>query len=69
MVKAAGRNKNRSEQIRSSREFKELINKVRAKYILEGKKLPRTADITRKIALKIKEKYGDAFLDELINLR
>lgn len=36
--------------IRSSKEFRDLINHVRAQYILAGKRPPTTANITKIIA-------------------
>lgn len=43
----------RSERIRAHREFKAVIDFIRAKYILEGKRPPGTASITKVIAGKI----------------
>ena len=40
-------------QIKSSKEFEEIINYIRAKHILAGKKPPSIPIITKKIAKKI----------------
>ena len=39
--------------IRSSAEFRKIVNYIRAKYIMEGKSPPSTAKITKIIAKKI----------------
>lgn len=39
--------------IRCSKELKEIINFIRARYILNGKKPPRISKITKIIARKI----------------
>jgi len=50
--------------IRPSREFKEIINFIRAKYIIEGKKPPSVASITKVIATKVnkEEIFNDCFI-------
>ncbi len=40
-------------RIRSSKEFNDIINFIRAKYILAGKRPPSTRRITRAIAKRI----------------
>ena len=54
----------REPQIRPSRELREIINYVKAKYILAGKVPPSIAQITRRIAKQVdKEKlYRDEFI-------
>ena len=39
--------------IRASKEFRDIINFVRARYIMEGKKPPRISRITKVIAKRI----------------
>lgn len=50
--------------IRSSREFKDVINYIKAKYLLEGKHPPTTAEITKMIARKVNKE--EVFKDEFI---
>ena len=45
--------KQRTQLIRSSPELKKIINTIRAKYILDGKKPPTTAKITKIIAKNV----------------
>jgi len=54
----------REVQIRPSKEFKDIINFVRAKYILAGKTPPSIPQITRQIAKKInkEELYTHEFI-------
>lgn len=40
-------------QVRISKEFRDLINFIRAKYIIEGKRPPNNSQITKMIAKKI----------------
>lgn len=56
----------RSQLMRTSKEFRYLVNRIRAKYLLEGKKCPSIAMITKKIAQRTKEE--DIFKDEFIPL-
>ena len=57
----------RSELIRSSKRFKSIINKVKAKYILAGKKPPTTQKITEMIAKKMeRNKLLEVLEDEFI---
>ena len=44
---------NKTKLIRASNEFREIINFVRARYIMEGKKPPRISRITKVIAKRI----------------
>ena len=50
--------------IRISREMQHLINKIRAKYLLEGKKPPTISKITEMIAKNIN--YEDLLRNEFI---
>jgi len=52
--------------IRSSKEMKELINLIRAKYIMSGNIPPSIEKITKKIAKKIK--IEDIMEDEFIRI-
>jgi len=58
--------KDRSRHIRSSPEMKQIINIIRAKYIMAGKIPPTTSKITKIIAKKIK--VEDILEDELIRM-
>jgi len=53
-----------TKQIRSSREFRRLIDFIRAKYIMQGKKPPTTSQITEIIAKKtdMEELLKDVFI-------
>lgn len=44
---------NSTDRIRAHKDFKKIIDFVRAKYLLDGKKPPGTASITKVIAGKI----------------
>jgi len=50
--------------IRASPEFRKIINKIKAKYLLENKKPPTTSKITAIIANKIKKEdvLNDLFI-------
>lgn len=50
--------------IRISPEFREIMNSIKAKYLLAGKKPPSHTTITRAIAKKIKREdlLGDEFI-------
>jgi len=48
--------KEKSEMIRTSKEFKDVINFIRIEYIKEGKNPPKTATITKIIANEIDKK-------------
>jgi len=50
--------------IRSSSELRQIVNYIKAKHIMEGKKPPTTADITKMIAKKIdkEELLRDVFI-------
>jgi len=50
--------------IRASPEFRKIINKIKAKYLLENKKPPTTSKITAIIAKKIKKEdvLNDLFI-------
>ncbi len=50
--------------IRSSKELVEIINFVRARAIMEGRKIPRVSDITRVISKRIdkEELLRDVFI-------
>lgn len=54
----------RSVHIRTSKELQEIINFIRAKYILEGRKPPSVREITKRIAKHVnKEKlWQDEFI-------
>jgi len=54
----------KSKLIRSSKELREIIDYIRAKYLLAGKRPPSFNTITRKIAKKIdkEELYFDEFI-------
>jgi len=54
----------REPQIRPSKEFRDIINFVRAKYILAGKVPPSIPQITKRIAKKInkEELYTNDFV-------
>lgn len=54
----------RSSPIRCSKELRKIINIIRARYILAGKKPPSTVKITRLIAKKINGQ--DLIEDEFI---
>lgn len=45
----------KSKLIRSHADFVTIINKVKAEYILSGKKVPSTSTITRKIAKSLSD--------------
>lgn len=51
-------------QIRPSKEFRDIINYIRAKYILAGRKPPSIANITKIIAKNIKKE--ELFHNEFI---
>ena len=53
-----------SRPIRASKDFREIINYVRARYIMAGKIPPTTAEITKKIAKMIRKE--DLLEDEVI---
>jgi hypothetical protein len=57
--------------IRSSKELRDLINFIRAKCIMAGKKPPTMARITRKIVMRIKKEdlLKDFLGDEVIMLK
>jgi len=56
--------KNRSEILRSSKEFKDLVNMIKAKYIMAGKKPPTTSKITSVIARNVEK--SDMLKNEFI---
>lgn len=56
----------RSVQIRPSKELLEIINYVKAKHILEGRKPPTVSNITRVIAKRINKE--DILHNEFIKL-
>lgn len=53
--------------IRCDREFKRLLDEVRAKYVRDGKRPPSMEVLTKKIAEKIKKE--DILFDEFIPFR
>lgn len=56
----------KSSHTRVSKELKEIINYIRAKYLLAGRKPPSSREITRRIARKVnKEKLWE---DEFIKI-
>jgi hypothetical protein len=55
---------NRSEILRSSKEFKDLVNMIRAKYIMAGRKPPTTSRITGIIARCVRK--SDILKNEFI---
>jgi len=58
------RPKTRQPQIRPAKELRQIINYVRAKYILAGKTPPSIPVITKRIAEKINKE--DLYTDEFI---
>lgn len=55
-----------SDHVRCSKKFKILVNKVRSRYILNGKKPPSISKITDKIAEKIQKNGEGELLNEFI---
>jgi len=58
----------RSLNVRSHKDFRNIINFVRARYIMAGKKPPHTSEITKRIAKLIpKDDWRKLLEDEIIN--
>ena len=63
-INGFNRRKRNTRVIRSSVEFSDVINFVRARAIMEGKPIPRVSDITRVISKRInkEELLRDVFI-------
>jgi len=58
----------KSHNIRTSPRFRRLINLIRAKYIMDGKKPPSSSKITEAIAKKLQKNGDGEFINEFIRL-